>query len=90
MIAWAVLKLLPLVLQTVIAYADETIEPGQPLKFWVAGFSPIGTLFDFQRQQPLVPGLLVQLALAVGATLLAHRARAKLVGRGKLIQRRCC
>ena len=76
MMAWAVLKVLPLLLQALQVLVYETMLPGQETRIWLAALSPIGTLIQFQHGGALWPGLIGQLICAVGVTLLAQRARA--------------
>lgn len=75
-LSWGVLKALPLVLagasQLLADVADA--DPGPVPEFFVT-FSPIGTLAMARTDGPLWPGLIGQLGLAVGLTIIMFAVR---------------
>ncbi len=65
---WAILKALPLAIAAAVLTASEmTYQPETP-GWWIAGFSPIGTLLAITRHESPWPGLVFQLLVAAATT----------------------
>lgn len=77
LLAWAVLKGLPLLADGVAALVSEILMYHERIEWHVAGLSPIGTLILLAEGANIWPGLGVQFGIAVLATVLLRRARAR-------------
>jgi hypothetical protein len=80
-ISWLIQKVLPLAAEGSVVFLSEAFDRGDKPTWWLAGFSPIGTLLVVNEGGQPWPGLAFQAAFAVLATLLA-RASFRALGVG--------
>jgi len=62
---WGLFRVLPILLDGVVAFVQETLELPRPEHAICSTFSPIGTLIAVAREEPWLTGLVGQVVIAV-------------------------